>query len=80
MVKRQRIGVVLEKTSSKTASVIVKRKRKHFFYLKMVTTIKKYIVHNENFEVKKGSIVIIEECAPISKKKRWTIKSVVALR
>ncbi|HID66392.1 MAG TPA: 30S ribosomal protein S17, partial [Aquificaceae bacterium] len=36
----------------------------------------KYKVHDENNEARPGDIVLIEECRPLSRHKRWRMKSI----
>jgi small subunit ribosomal protein S17 len=43
---------------------------------KTVRRSKKYKAHDEQNTVKAGDIVSIEECAPISKDKRWRVVQV----
>jgi small subunit ribosomal protein S17 len=42
-------------------------------FQKTVRRSKKYKAHDENNRFKTGDIVSIEECAPISKDKCWTV-------
>ena len=45
---------------------------------KTVRRSKKYKAHDENNQYKVGDVVSIEECAPISKDKTWTVISAQA--
>jgi small subunit ribosomal protein S17 len=45
----------------------------HPVYKKFITRSKKYAAHDENDSHKIGDKVRIEECRPISKRKRWIV-------
>jgi small subunit ribosomal protein S17 len=57
----------------KTRVVAVSRLAKHPKYLKYYTVTKRFKAHDENNEYKKGDTVVIEECRPLSRDKRWKI-------
>jgi len=71
--KKQLKGVVVSDKSDKTVVVRVRRFAKHPRYGKFVTVDKKYKVHDENNSHKIGDSVVIEECRPISKDKKFKI-------
>lgn len=73
MPKRILQGVVVSDTNEKTVVVRVERRFTHPLYKKTVRRSKKYHAHDEANSAKVGDQVRIEECAPISKKKRWTL-------
>ncbi len=73
MPKRIRQGVVVSDKNEKTVVVRVERRFAHPLLQKTVHRSKKYKAHDENNQYKVGDIVSIEECAPISKDKRWTV-------
>lgn len=56
----------------KTAVVAVGRIRLHPIYKKRIRRTRKYHAHDE-IGVKVGDKVVIQECRPISKTKRWKI-------
>jgi small subunit ribosomal protein S17 len=70
---RRFTGTVISTKMAKTAVVLVERTVKHKKYLKQYTVSKKYKVHDEIGEYKVGNVVMIEECRPLSKDKRWRI-------
>ena len=74
MTKRILKGKVVSSKGNKTVVVEVKRKFQHPFYGKVISRSKKYHAHDEKNKIKEGQIISIEECKPISKKKRWRIK------
>ena len=73
MPKRVLTGVVVSDKTEKTVVVKVERKVKHPLYGKIIRRSKKYHAHDEANEFKAGEIVRIEETAPISKKKCWSV-------
>ncbi len=73
MPKRILQGVVVSDKNNKTVVVQVERRFTHPVLKKTVRLTKKYHAHDENNSCKEGDIVRIEECAPISKKKKWAV-------
>lgn len=73
MPKRILSGVVTSDKNEQTITVLVERRFKHPLLQKTVRKSKKYRAHDENNQFKVGDAVRIEECAPISKTKRWTV-------
>ena len=73
MPKRLLTGTVVSSNSNKTIVVKVIRKVKHKLYRKIISRTKKYHAHDENNKFKKGEIIKIIECNPISKKKKWKV-------
>jgi small subunit ribosomal protein S17 len=74
MPKRVLQGTVVSDVNDKTVVVRVDRRFTHPVMKKTVRRSKKYHAHDEANATKVGDSVWIEECAPISKNKRWTIK------
>ncbi len=68
-------GTVVSDKMNKTVTVLVERKVKHPLYGKIIRLSKKYHAHDEANVAKVGDVVWIEESAPISKNKRWTLKT-----
>lgn len=73
MPKRVLQGTVVSDVNDKTVVVRVERRFAHPLYKKTVRRSKKYQAHDEANVAKVGDQVMIEECAPISKNKRWTL-------
>jgi len=73
MPKRILQGTVVSDANDKTVVVLVERRFTHPLYKKTVRRTKKYHAHDENNEYKVGDVVRIEECRPISRKKRWRV-------
>ena len=66
-------GKVIRDKNNKTIIVLVKRKYAHPFFGKVITSSKKYHVHDENNKFKIGDEVKIIESKPFSKNKRWEV-------
>jgi small subunit ribosomal protein S17 len=73
MPKRVLTGTVVSDKADKTVVVRVERRVKHPLYGKIIKLSKKYHAHDAANEFHIGEIVRIEECAPISKLKTWTV-------
>ena len=73
MTKKILSGKVIKDQNNKTIVVLVKRKYSHPFFGKVVTSSKKFHVHDEKNKFKIGDIVKIIESRPISKKKKWEV-------
>ncbi len=73
MPKRILQGVVVSDAMDKTVVVRVERRVMHPVYKKFIRRSKKYSAHDETNSCKVGDSVRIQECAPISKTKSWTV-------
>ncbi|MCT4574713.1 MAG: 30S ribosomal protein S17 [Alphaproteobacteria bacterium] len=73
MPKRILQGEVVSDKADKTVTVLVTRQVMHPLYKKFVKKSKKYSAHDEDNSCKVGDVVRIEECAPISKKKKFKV-------
>ncbi len=76
--KREIQGVVVSKSGDKTISVLVTRSVIHPKYHKTVKRFKKYLVHDESNQVEVGDTVTALECRPLSKRKSFRLKAIVA--
>lgn len=66
-------GKVVSDTMDKTIVVLIEFFRKHSKYKKYIKRSKRFKAHDEKNEYKKGDIVMIQECRPISKDKRFRV-------
>jgi len=73
MPKRQLTGKITSNKMGKTVVVEVGRVKEHPRYRRKYKVHKKYKVHVEKGEYQIGDEVVIEECRPISKDKRWKL-------
>lgn len=77
MPRRMLQGVVVSDKMDKTVTVQVERRVMHPIYKKYIKRSKKYAAHDEKNAYKIGDVVQIQECAPISKRKSWTVVGIV---
>ena len=75
--KNEKVGTVVSTKMMKTIVVEVSRRVPHPVYKRIVTRRKKFYAHDEEGQAKMGDVVCIVECRPLSKLKRWQLKSVV---
>ncbi|MDD2909514.1 MAG: 30S ribosomal protein S17 [Minisyncoccales bacterium] len=73
MPKRELTGKVVSDKMQKTVVVNVETIKEHPKYKKKFKSHKKYKAHNEKMDIKIGDTVVIRECAPISKGKKWEV-------
>lgn len=73
MPKKQLTGTIVSNKMQKTVVVLVERIKEHPKYKRRYKTHKRYKAHDEKGEYKVGDKVIIEECRPISKEKKWRV-------
>lgn len=73
MSKKQLTGTIVSNKMQKTVVVEVERIREYPKYKKQYRIHKRYKAHDEKSEYKIGDRVIIEECRPLSKEKRWQV-------
>jgi small subunit ribosomal protein S17 len=73
MPRRVLTGRVTSDKMEKTITVLVSRRIMHPLYKKFIRRSKKYAAHDEHNECREGDLVRIVECAPISKRKTWTV-------
>ena len=73
MPKRILQGVVTSDANEQTVTVSVERRFTHPVLKKTIRKSKKYRAHDAAEQFKVGDTVRIQECAPISKTKRWEV-------
>ena len=73
MPKRILQGTVTSDKNDQTITVLVERRFKHPLLHKTVRKSKKYRAHDPQNSFKTGDKVRIQECAPVSKSKRWEV-------
>ncbi|MBU4204584.1 30S ribosomal protein S17 [Patescibacteria group bacterium] len=73
MSRKKLTGKVISDKMQKTVVVLVERIKQHPKYGRRYKVHKKYKAHDEKGEYKAGDEVIIEECKPISKGKKWKV-------
>jgi len=73
MVKKKLTGIIVSDKSQKTVVVKVERIKEHPKYKRRYRVSKKYKAHYESGGYKVGDKIVIEECKPISKDKKWQV-------
>ena len=71
--KRKLEGEVTSDKMDKTIVVKVTRVKTHPKYGKQYKVSKKYKAHDDKNQYKIGDLVVIQECRPLSKDKRWIV-------
>lgn len=76
-VKKTRQGFVVSNKMDKSVVVAVERKIPHKLYGKYIRQQVKYMAHDASNQCQVGDLVVIEECRPLSRRKRWLVRSIV---
>ena len=76
MSKKLLNGTVVSDKPNKTITVLVERKYQHPVLKKIIKARKKYSVHDKENKYKTGDKVIIKECKPYSKSKKFEVLGV----
>ena len=64
-------GRVVSDKMDKGITVVIERRVKHPLYGKYVSKSTKLHAHDENNECQTGDLVVVEQCRPVSKTKKW---------
>jgi small subunit ribosomal protein S17 len=75
---RQKIGTVISNKMQKTIVVKIENRYPHPIYSKIMTKTKKYLVHDEMGKCNIGDQVLVEECRPLSRRKRWKLTKIIS--
>lgn len=73
----QKRGIVISDRMDKTRVVLVEVFTRHPVYFKTIRKRKKFYAHDESNMSKVGDTVIIRQCRPLSKLKRWKVIEIV---
>jgi small subunit ribosomal protein S17 len=76
--RKTREGVVVSDAMQKTRVVKIERVYRHPRYQRVIRMSKRLKAHDERNESRVGDRVVIEETRPLSKEKRWRIRSILA--
>lgn len=71
--RKTRKGKVVSKSGDKTIVVLVERRYHHPIYGKQMIDAKKLHAHDEKNEAAVNDLVVIQECRPLSRLKRWRL-------
>jgi small subunit ribosomal protein S17 len=75
---KQQIGIVISNKMQKTIVVKIENRYSHPIYSKTLIKTKKYLAHNELEDCNIGDQVLIQECRPLSKRKRWKLIKILS--
>ena len=75
--RKTKIGSVVSNKMDKSVVVQVDRRIRHKLYGKFIRRRVKYMAHDQDNKCNVGDIVLIEECRPLSKNKRWRVLDIV---
>ena len=75
--RKTKIGSVISNKMDKSVVVQVDRRIRHKLYGKFMSKRVKYMADDPKNVCKIGDVVLLEECRPLSKNKRWRVRSVV---
>ncbi|MDH3284198.1 MAG: 30S ribosomal protein S17 [Acidobacteriota bacterium] len=73
-----KVGVVVSKSGAKTVKIRVQRMVKHPVYKRYVRSTKGFLAHDQRDECEVGDQVEIVESRPLSARKRWRVRRIVA--
>lgn len=76
-IKKTRQGFVVSNKMEKSVVVVVERKIPHKLYGKYIRQRVRYMAHDSSNQCQVGDLVLIEECRPLSKRKRWLVRSII---
>lgn len=75
---KEKVGIVISNKMQKTVVVKVESRYSHPIYSKTMIKTKKYLAHDEMSQCNIGDKVLVTECRPLSKKKRWSITKIIS--
>ena len=75
---KQQIGIVISNKMQKTIVVKIENRYSHPIYSKTMVKTKKYLAHDEMSECNIGDQVLVQECRPLSKRKRWVLARIIS--
>ena len=74
---KEKVGFVIGTKMQKTVVVEVENKYPHPIYSKTIIKTRKYLVHDEIGECNIGDQVLVQECRPLSRHKRWKLAKII---
>ena len=78
MAVKEKVGLVISNKMNKTIVIKVENRYSHPMYSKIMVKSKKYLVHDEMETCQIGDQVLINECRPLSKRKRWKLVKILS--
>jgi len=75
--KAHKVGVVTSNSADKSVVVKVENFVMHPLYHRFIRTTSKFMAHDEENACNSGDRVLIEECRPLSRRKRWRVRKII---
>lgn len=75
--RKTKVGVVVSNKMDKSIVVETIRLVKHELYGKIIRRNIRYMAHDDGNQCNIGDRVLIEECRPLSKNKRWRMREII---
>lgn len=75
--KTTKVGVVVSNSPEKSVVVRVENFVMHPLYQRFIRTASKFMAHDEENACNEGDRVLIEECRPLSRRKRWRVRKII---
>ncbi|MEW6429626.1 MAG: 30S ribosomal protein S17 [Thermodesulfobacteriota bacterium] len=75
--RKKRVGTVVSDKMENTIVVQATQLKKHKLYGKILRRNVKYVADDPQNTCKIGDRVLIEECRPLSKTKRWRVRAII---
>ncbi len=75
--RKSKVGVVVSNKMDKSVVVRTEQLVRHALYGKFIRRQEKYMADDPESLCNIGDKVLIEECRPLSKRKRWRLREIV---
>ena len=75
---KEKIGIIVSNKMDKTVVIKVESRYSHPIYSKTMIKTRKYLAHDEVNQCNIGDQVLVQECRPRSKKKRWLVTKILS--
>jgi small subunit ribosomal protein S17 len=75
---KEKIGIIVSNKMDKTVVIKVESRYSHPIYSKTMIKTRKYLAHDEVSQCNIGDEVLVQECRPRSKKKRWLVTKILS--
>ncbi len=75
--KKTRVGVVVSDKMDKSVVVQTERTVRHRLYGKFIRRRTKFMAHDPENTCAMGDLILIEECRPLSRNKRWRVREII---